>query len=120
DRRDARTWLRCSPLDELEPGQPPYARSPTIKQLSVYTIGITVPVTHAMPVRNEEVGTSNGEPGQVFRLQHASFLQPEGPEEVVEVETEDGGWEVWQTRPDFGDSGTTDPGAPLPGRRRRP
>jgi predicted phage baseplate assembly protein len=108
DRSEARTWLRCSHLVELEPGQAPFARSSRIMQLRVYTIGITVPVTHAMPVRDEELGASNGEPGQLFRLQHASVLQPEGPEEVVEVETEDGGWEEWQARPDFGDSGTTD------------
>lgn len=106
--REARTWLRCSPLDDLPPGEAPYARSPRIRRVSIYTIGITVPVTHALPVGPEELGISNGQPAQRFPLQHRNILKPEGPEEVVEVETEEGGWEAWQAVPDFGDSGPAD------------
>lgn len=106
--REARTWLRCSPVADLPPGEAPYARSPRIRRVSTYTIGITVPVTHALPVGPEELGISNGQPAQRFPLQHHNILKPEGPEEVVEVETEEGGWETWQAVPDFGDSRPAD------------
>lgn len=106
--REARTWVRCSPIDELPPGEAPYARSPRIRRVSAYSIGITVPVTHALPVREEVLGISNGQPGQKFRLQQQNILKLEGPEEVVEVETEEGGWEAWQAVPDFGDSKPAD------------
>lgn len=106
--REARTWLRCSPRDKLDPGVAPYARSPRIRGLSAYTVGITVPVTHAQPVGPEILGISTGQPAQSFRLQNRNILKPEGPDEVVEVSTTDGGWEVWQPVPDFGDSGPND------------
>lgn len=106
--REARTWLRCSPVTDLLPGETPYARSPRIRRVNAYTIGITVPVTHALPVGPEELGISNGQPAQRFRLQHSNILKPEGPEEVVEVETEDGDWEPWQAVADFGDSRPSD------------
>ncbi len=106
--REARTWICCSPVDTPPPGETPYARSPCIHHISSYTIGLTVPVTHAVPIRDEVLGISNGQPAQKFRLQHRQILRPEGPEEVVQVSTPDGGWETWQTVPDYGDSGEND------------
>lgn len=102
--REAKTWLRCSPVTDLLPGEMPYARSPRIRRLGAYTIGITVPVTHALPVGPEQLGISNGQPAQRFQLLYNNILKPEGPEEVVEVETEDGDWEAWKAVRDFGDS----------------
>ncbi|MEP7200609.1 MAG: putative baseplate assembly protein [Chloroflexota bacterium] len=106
--REARTWVRCSPRDQLPPGQAPYARAPRIRRLSAYTIGITVPVTHALPLGPEVIGTSNAQSGQRFHIQHQNILKPEGPEEVVEVASENGQWEAWQLVADFGDSQPTD------------
>lgn len=105
--REARSWVRCLPLDELAPGESGYQDSPRISQLTAFSIGITVPVTHALPVGPEILGTSNGQPGQVFRVLHQNVLRLTGPEEVVEVQTGDG-WEPWQLVPDFGESGPTD------------
>jgi len=106
--REAKTWVRCSPADKLAPGEAPYARSPVIRRAGAYTIGITVPVTHALPVGPEVLGLSAGQPGQRFRLLQRNVLEPEGPEEVVEVSNEDGGWEVWDRVPDFGDAAPAD------------
>ena len=106
--REARTWIRCSPLEQLPAGQQPYARSPRVRALSAYTIGISVPVTHALPIGPEVLGVSNGQPAQRFRLQQRSVLKPEGDEEVVEVTNERGGWEAWQPVSSFGESGPED------------
>ena len=106
--RDARTWLRCSPRDALPPGQAPYARAPRIRRVSAYTIGISIPVTHALSVGPEPIGISNGQPGQRFYIQHRNILRPEGANEVVEVAAEDGVWEAWKPVPHFGDSSPTD------------
>ena len=76
--------------------------------MSAYTIGITVPVTHALPVGPTTLGISNGQPAQKFSLQHVNILKPEGSNEVVQVSTEDGDWETWQFVRDFGDSTPND------------
>ncbi len=102
--REGRTWIRCSPLDELAPGETPYARSPRVGHLSAYTIGVTVPVTHAQAVGPEVLGTSNGQPAQHFKLLFSNVLDLEGPDEAIEVSTPEGAWETWQRVQDFGDS----------------
>lgn len=104
DGRAAQTWLRCSPIDEPGAGEQPYNRSPRILRVDAYTIGITVPVTHAIAVWNEMLGISNGQSAQRFRLQHPNVLQPAGPDEIVEIESENGDWEAWLAVADFGDS----------------
>lgn len=106
--REAQTWVRCSPAAKLAPGEAPYARSPRVRRLSAYTIGITVPVTHALPVGPTVLGISNGQSAQKFSLQHKNILSPEGPDEVVQVSTEDGGWKTYQFVRDFGDSSSND------------
>ncbi|PLS83068.1 MAG: putative baseplate assembly protein, partial [Chloroflexi bacterium] len=85
DGREARTWVRCLPMDNPGPGESPYARSPRIRRIGASSIGITVPVAHASIIRDELLGVSNGRSAQRYRLQHSSVLKPEGPEEVVEV-----------------------------------
>jgi predicted phage baseplate assembly protein len=102
--REAATWLRCMPLEKLPPGTEPYSQSPRLRHVSAYSIGITVPVTHALAVGPEILGTSNGQSAQKFRLVNHNLLKPEGPEEVVEVSLDGNQWEVWQPVLDFGNS----------------
>ncbi|MBI5876499.1 MAG: putative baseplate assembly protein [Chloroflexi bacterium] len=106
--REARTWIRCAPLDQLPPGRAPYARAPRIRRASAYTIGITVPVTHAQPVGPEVLGYSAGQPAQRFRLQNRNILKPQGSDEIVEVAVTANNWEPWTMVPHFGDSGPED------------
>ena len=106
--REAATWLRCMPLEKLPPGTEPYSQAPRLRHIGAYSIGITVPVTHSLAVGPEILGTSNGQPGQKFRLLNRNILKPEGPEEVVEVSLEGNQWDVWQPVMDFGNSTPTD------------
>ena len=106
--REAATWLRCMPLDKLPPGTEPYRQTPRLRRVSAYTIGMTVPVTHALAIASEILGTSNGQPAQKFRLINRNILKPEGPYEVVEVSPDGNEWEAWLQAPDFGNSTPTD------------
>jgi predicted phage baseplate assembly protein len=106
--REATTWVRCMPLEKLPPGVEPYKQSPRLRSLGAYTIGITVPVTHALAVGPENLGISNGQPAQRFRLVNRNILRPDGPDEVVEVSPDGNQWEAWKMVEDFGDSGPGD------------
>ena len=106
--REAATWLRCMPLDKLPPGTEPYRQTPRLRRVSAYTIGMTVPVTHALALGPEILGTSNGQPAQKFRLINRNILKPEGLYEVVEVSPDGNQWEAWQPVSDFGNSAPTD------------
>jgi predicted phage baseplate assembly protein len=99
-------WLRCQ-LIEPEPEQPTYTASPKVRVLSTYTIGGTVPATHATVVQNEELGRSSGKPSQAFRVAQPPML-PLGRGEIVEVEVPEG-WEKWEPVSDFSGSGAEDP-----------
>lgn len=105
---EAATVVRSSPVGNPGLGRAPYARSPRVRRVGAYAAGITASVTHAQPVGPEVLGVSSGQPGQNFRLQHRDILKPEGPNEVVQVSTPDGGWETWAQVADFGDSTSED------------
>jgi predicted phage baseplate assembly protein len=106
--RQAATWVRCMPLDKLPPGVEPYRQSPRLRKAGAYTIGITVPVTHALAVGPENLGVSNGQPGQKFRLINHNILKPEGADEVVEISPDGSVWEAWEMVEDFGGSTPAD------------
>lgn len=98
-------WVRCR-LEPRREGQGMYSRSPRIRGIDAFVLGGTTWTTHAVVVRDEELGRSNGEPGQVFYLQHAPVLALR-PDETVEVEDERDGELVfvpWQRVEDFSES----------------
>lgn len=95
-------WLRCRVV-EPAPEQPTYTASPKVRLVGCYTIGGTVPATHATVVLNEELGRSDGRPGQVLRVAQPPML-PLEPKEKLEVEVPEG-WEEWDPVPDFAQSG---------------
>jgi predicted phage baseplate assembly protein len=80
-----------------------YSESPRVTDVSAYTIGATVPGTHAIMVEEEYLGQSSGEAGQSFNLEHAPVLSlAEG--ETVEVEEKRSGelaYVPWQQVGDF-------------------
>jgi predicted phage baseplate assembly protein len=99
-------WLRCV-YSAPEPQQPGYDRSPRVTGLSVRAIGGTVPASHAQLVRGELIGTSDGSPGQTFRLLGAPVLERrEG--EYLQVIPPGGLPQTWQEVTDFADSNSTD------------
>lgn len=97
-------WLRCRVVDPPE-GYPRYSASPTIGTASAFTIGGTVPASHAELVRDEVLGLSEGVAGQVFALDRSPVVA--GPELVVQVAAGDG-WAEWREVESFADCGPDD------------
>jgi predicted phage baseplate assembly protein len=105
-------WVRCRVLRPRQ-GQGTYSDSPRLTAMPVVeSMGGLVPATHAFKVVGEELGTSDGTPGQRFRLQTLPVL-PRLDGETLEVETEreDGTivFEPWVEVPSFGASDEDDP-----------
>ncbi|MCW2569861.1 MAG: putative baseplate assembly protein [Mycobacterium sp.] len=104
DRRRA-GWLRCRVVSAVA-GYPFYSASPTVRSVSAFTIGGTVPAVHAEAVRDEVLGLSEGVPGQVFALARHPVVGGGAP---VTVEVAAGkGWETWSEVESFADSGPDD------------
>jgi len=98
-------WLRCR-LEPRDEEQGMYAEPPIIKAVTAQALGGTTRATHAVAVRDEVLGTSNGEPGQIYHLEHAPILAL-GRGENVEVEEKRNGevdYVSWQRVADFSDS----------------
>jgi predicted phage baseplate assembly protein len=80
-----------------------YSQSPVVTGLAARVLGGTTTATHAVIVYDEDVGVSDGEPGQVFALRHNPILALQADETVL-VEEERFGELVfvpWQRMPDF-------------------
>jgi predicted phage baseplate assembly protein len=102
--RDA-YWVRCR-LQPRRQEQGMYTQSPRIKGVTSFVLGGTTWATHAVIVRDEVLGPSDGEPGQLFYLQHAPVLAP-GAGETLELEEERDGQIVfvpWERVADFSTS----------------
>ncbi len=95
-------WIRCR-LELRREEQGMYAVSPRISGLEAQVLGGKAWATHATIVRDEYLGISNGEPGQVFRLRHAPILGlREGEEvQVEEVRAGETGYFPWTLVGDF-------------------
>ena len=78
-------WLRCR-IEQRDALQGMYDESPRISKIEPFSLGGTVFATHSVNVENENLGTSNGEPGQSFTLTNAPILTLR-QNENVEVET---------------------------------
>jgi hypothetical protein len=92
--QEARTWVRAV-ITPSKPGQGAFSRSPEIISLAVATIGGTAVSSHSQSVLGEELGISDGTPGQVFQLRHAPVLARQ-PGEYIQVEDEYGDPIPWQ------------------------
>jgi predicted phage baseplate assembly protein len=95
-------WVRCLHTQPL-PGQQTYSASPQIHSLETATLGATTSATHASSIVGEVIGRSDGTPGQRFRLEFPPVL-PRRPGETIEVQADDGSWEPWSEREQFGES----------------
>ncbi|MCL4298053.1 MAG: putative baseplate assembly protein [Anaerolineae bacterium] len=82
-------WLRCRYEIKDETKQGRYEKTPQINDLKAFVLGITLPAIHSTLVEGEELGESNGEPGQRFRLSRQPVLPfEEARQEVVTVDEE--------------------------------
>jgi len=116
DRRGG--WLRCRVTAAVD-GQQPYSDSPRILSASAHTIGGTAAAVHATVVDDEDLGVSNGVPGQRFQLGHRPIVPNEtapilevgpaaGDSEPYPLIGAESGWEQWRAVTDFADSAGTD------------
>jgi predicted phage baseplate assembly protein len=98
-------WIRCR-IEQRNSMQGMYSESPRIRGIEAYSLGAAVPAMHSVLIENEEIGTSNGEPGQSFTLAHSPVLAL-FQNETVEVEESRGGESVfvpWSQVDDFSTS----------------
>jgi predicted phage baseplate assembly protein len=98
-------WLRARVLQAM-PDQPAYSASPTVRGLVAWTAGGTVEAVNAELIDSEDVGLSDGTPGQVFPLQRRPVV-PGDAAPALEV-LEDDEWQPWTLLDDFAQSGPTD------------
>jgi len=99
-------WLRCRVVEPAE-SQPFYSATPRVKKVEVRTLGGTTRAMNADVVRGETIGISDGTPGQRFRLQSRPVVTS-GEVFLVEVSSDQHGWEVWEERQSFGRAGPDD------------
>ena len=67
-----------------------YTQSPRVLGVTSYALGATTRATHAVVVKDEVLGYTNGTPGQTFRVQHAPVLNLRSSETIEIEELRDG------------------------------
>ena len=82
-------WLRCR-LEQRRKEQGMYSQPPRIKNVMAYALGATTRATHAVIIVNERLGDGDGEPGHLFRLEHAPVLALREGETVTVEEKREG------------------------------
>jgi predicted phage baseplate assembly protein len=98
-------WVRARVVEAL-PDQPRYSASPNITRIEAFTIGGTTDALNADSVTGEEVGVSDGVPGQRFQVQR----RPVVPGDPLQLEvSSENGWQEWSEVPDFSGSDADDP-----------
>lgn len=103
-------WIRATVV-EPQPGAKPYQSSPTISSVSSITIGGTVEAENAVVVQNEDLGVSEGIPGQRFQLRRFPVIASNGLGLDVSTGFDATGaptWERWEQVTDFVDSTGSD------------
>ncbi|HEV8546613.1 MAG TPA: putative baseplate assembly protein [Candidatus Limnocylindrales bacterium] len=98
-------WIRARVLEPAA-DQPAYSASPSITGLTAITIGGTVDAVNAELVLAEDLGSSEGVPGQRFGLKRHPIVPSDEPA-ILEV-SGDEGWEEWTEVPDFAGSEADD------------
>ncbi len=100
-------WLCCR-LTNAQAHAEAYNTSPILKQIRVEARGGTVSARHAITIRNELIGRSDGKAGQRFKLLHTPILSRDPAHDHLIIEPPGGEAEIWQEVPDFADSGPHD------------
>lgn len=109
-------WVRCRYTPTLPPRGPegsrpaPYQKPPEIAALAAQVVGGTAPASNCATVLFQDLGQSDGTPGQVFSLVHAPILERRSDETVLigEQDMPRGDWQAWEEVLDFAESGPED------------
>jgi predicted phage baseplate assembly protein len=101
-------WLRCR-LNDDQAGVGGYRETPILTRLEAESRGGTVGARHAVTVRDEQLGRSDGTAGQRFRLSRTPILARD-PERDALLVLAPGAEEpeAWAEVSDFGASGPAD------------
>ena len=104
-------WLRCRLDDTTRQGAPAatFSNPPEIYSITAAPLGALVPAAHSVRIDDEQIGESDGTPGQAFRLRNAPVLALEGDEGLEVLEPESTTWRAWELREAFAESGPADP-----------
>jgi predicted phage baseplate assembly protein len=104
-------WVRARVVEPL-PGMSGYEASPTVNAASSITVGGTVAAINAAVEANEDLGVSEGIPGQRFELRRKPVLSTDEPAKLsVSAGTGTDGspmWQSWDQVGDFAASGPDD------------
>jgi predicted phage baseplate assembly protein len=100
-------WIRCRVLPQ-DGATPAYTRSPRISRIQAMTIGGTAGIAHAETVRDEQLGTSDGSPGQRFALQRHPVVPWTEPSVLQITDPGATGPTSWLPVRDFARSGPGD------------
>ncbi len=98
-------WVRARVVPAVE-NQDVYSSSPLIRAISAQTIGVTTDAIQAQIIAAEELGTSDGTPGQRFPIENRPVVR--SGTAVLEVSDEQAGWTQWSEVAHFADSGPED------------
>jgi predicted phage baseplate assembly protein len=103
-------WLRCRISARTRAGNSnaAYTHPPEIYSIGAVPVGALVPVEHAACEIEESLGTSDGTPGQIFRLRFAPVLAPEQDETLEVRDPGSERWDRWTRVDSFAVSGPTD------------
>lgn len=99
-------WIRVRVVSP-KPGQPTYDASPQVLSVGTSCIGGKVAASHGIRLTNEQLGSSNGNSGQVFHLAKSPILELSNGE-TIEVQIEGSIYEPWTPVADFSRSRPTD------------
>lgn len=98
-------WIRCR-FEQRRKEQGRYSASPRITMIEARTLGSSTMATHAVFVEYEELGVSNGEPGQSFILENRPILALRENEFVAveEIQNGEATFVPWQLVENFANS----------------
>jgi predicted phage baseplate assembly protein len=102
-------WLRCRIAETTRlSGEPAiYTQPPEIYRITAAPIGATLGAENSVLELAEQLGTSDGSPGQTFAVRFAPVLAL-GLGETLEVQTPAGDWEPWEQQDSFAGSEVAD------------
>jgi predicted phage baseplate assembly protein len=101
-------WLRCR-LTREQKGVGAYRRSPELQGFKLESRGGTVSARHAITVRDEMLGRSEGLPGERYKLMHSPVLsRSEDDCLIVETPGLEGENQTWVEVHDFASSEAND------------
>lgn len=104
-------WIRCRLDDKTRSGLEAtntYSHPPEIYSITAAPIGALIPASHATHEPPEDLGQSDGTPGQRFRLRYAPVLALEPDETLEVVNADSGSWERWERMDTFAESSEHD------------